>query len=44
MNNFIIMLEGTAVERRIYTRLQNKQKMQGALLDGVKATRQAVIA
>ncbi len=44
MNNFIIMLEGTAVERRIYTRLQNKQKMQGALLDEVKATRQAVIA
>jgi len=44
MNNFIIMLEGTPVERRIYKRLQNKQKMQGLLLDEVKATRDAVIA
>lgn len=44
MNNFIIMLEGTAVERRIYSRLQTKQKMQGALLDEVKAHRGSVIA
>lgn len=44
MNNFIIMLEGTPVEKRIYKRLQNKQKMQGALLDEVKATRDSLIA
>ena len=44
MNNFIIMLEGTPVEKRIYTRLRNKQKMQGALLDEVKAHRSEVIA
>lgn len=44
MKNFIIMLEGTPVEKRIYNRLRNKQKMQGALLDEVKAKRAAVIA
>ncbi len=44
MNNFIIMLEGTPVEKRIYNRLRNKQKMQGALLDEVKAHRDRVIA
>ena len=44
MNNFIIMLEGTPVERRIYARLKGKQKMQGALLDEVKAHRASVIA
>jgi len=44
MNNFIIMLEGTPVEQRIYSRLKNKQKMQGALLDEIKATRDTVIA
>jgi SNF2 family DNA or RNA helicase len=44
MNNFIIMLEGTPVEKRIYSRLRNKQKMQGALLDEVKAHRDSVIA
>lgn len=44
MNNFIIMLEGTQVEKRIYSRLRNKQKMQGALLDEIKATRDSVIA
>jgi SNF2 family DNA or RNA helicase len=44
MNNFIIMLEGTPVEKRIYSRLRNKQKMQGALLDEVKANRDSVIA
>jgi SNF2 family DNA or RNA helicase len=44
MNNFIITLEGTPVEKRIYSRLRNKQKMQGALLDEVKSSRAAVIA
>ena len=44
MRNFIIMLEGTPVEKRIYSRLQNKQKMQGALLDEVKAKREPLIA
>ena len=44
MNNFVIMLEGSPVERRIYARLQSKQKMQGALLDEVQAHRQRVIA
>lgn len=44
MNNFIIMLEGTPVEKRIYSRLQTKQKMQGALLDEVKANRGSLIA
>ena len=43
-NTFIIMLEGTPVERRIYTRLRNKQKMQGALLDEIKAQRHEVIS
>jgi SNF2 family DNA or RNA helicase len=44
MKNFIIMLEGTPVEKRIYQRLRTKQKMQGALLDEVKAHRDSVIA
>ena len=44
MNNFIIMLEGTLVEKRIYSRLRSKQKMQGALLEEIKATREEVIA
>jgi SNF2 family DNA or RNA helicase len=44
MNNFIITLEGTKVEKRIYKRLKNKQKMQGALLDEVKARRVEVTA
>ena len=44
MNNFVIMLEGTKVEKRIYTRLKNKQKMQGALLDEIKAHRGEVIS
>lgn len=33
---FIVHLEGTEVERRIYKRLQSKEKMQGLLLDSVK--------
>ena len=44
MNNFIILLEGTPVESRIYARLRKKQKMQGALLDEVKAHRQPLLA
>ena len=44
MNNFIIMLEGTPVEKRIYKRLRTKQKMQGALLDEIKANREAVMS
>jgi len=44
MNNFVILLESTPIERRIYKRLRKKQKMQGALLDEVKAHREALIA
>jgi len=44
MNNFIILLEGTPVETRVYSRLRKKQKMQGALLDEVKAHRAPLIA
>jgi SNF2 family DNA or RNA helicase len=44
MNNFIIMLEGTKVEKRIYNRLKNKQKMQGALLEEIKANRTKVMS
>jgi len=44
MNNFIIMLEGTKVEKRIYKRLKNKQKMQGALLDEIKLHRGKVMS
>ena len=44
MNNFIIMLEGTKVEKRIYARLKNKQKMQGALLSEIKAHRHKVMS
>lgn len=43
MNNFIICLEGTPVERRVYARLRSKQKMQGALLDEVKLHRGSVM-
>ena len=44
MNNFIIMLEGSPVEHRVYNRLQKKQRLQGALLDEVKAHREKLIA
>jgi SNF2 family DNA or RNA helicase len=44
MNNFIILLEGTPVETRVYSRLRKKQKLQGALLDEVKAHRDPLIA
>jgi SNF2 family DNA or RNA helicase len=33
---FIIHIEGTAIERKIYDRLKNKQKTQGLLLDLVQ--------
>jgi len=33
------MLEGTEVERRYYRRLQNKQRVQGTLLDLVQEAR-----
>jgi SNF2 family DNA or RNA helicase len=35
-NQLIVMLEGTPIERKIYDRLQSKQKTQGVLLDLVK--------
>jgi len=35
---FIINIEGTALERKMYTRLKNKQDMQGILLDMVEAS------
>ena len=44
MNNFIILLEGSPVEHRIYSRLQKKQRLQGALLDEIKANREKLIA
>jgi SNF2 family DNA or RNA helicase len=36
LTQFIVHLEGTEVERRIYKRLQGKEKMQGLLLETVK--------
>lgn len=38
-NQFIIMLEGTTVERKLYERLRNKQKSQGLLLSLVQEAR-----
>lgn len=38
-NTFIIHIEGTPLERKMYQRLQHKQKMQGLLLDMVVDTR-----
>lgn len=35
---FIIMLEGTDVERKIYARLKQKQTVQGLLLEAVSST------
>ena len=35
----IVMLEGTDIERKYYSRLQHKQKVQGALLDAIKEAR-----
>ena len=36
---FIIMLEGTPVERKIYARLRERQSTQGLLLEAVRSTR-----
>lgn len=35
-NQFIIMLEGSATERKLYERLRTKQKVEGLLLDMIK--------
>lgn len=35
---FIINIEGTTIERKMYARLKNKQDMQGLLLDMVEAS------
>lgn len=39
LDQFIIMLEGTPVEQKIYARLRTKQSMQGLLLDEVRRER-----
>ena len=44
MNTFIIMLQGTPIERRAYARLKNKQSMQGVLLEEITAGNAEVIA
>lgn len=36
-DQFIIMIEGSSIERRMYERLKNRQQMQGVLLDLVRA-------
>ena len=36
---FIVMIEGCEVERRYYKRLQNKQRVQGTLLDMFQESR-----
>lgn len=38
-NTLIVNVEGTTLERRIYERLKNKQRMQGLLLELVKGSR-----
>ena len=38
-NQFIIHLEGTDIERKIFSRLKSKQNMQGILLDSVQQSR-----
>lgn len=43
MNTFIVMLEGTPIERRTYSRLKNKQDMQGVLLEEISAGNTDVI-
>ncbi len=40
---FIINIEGTALERKMYERLKNKQAMQGLLLSMVEASSEAYI-
>ena len=39
-NTLIVHIEGSEIERRIYKRLQHKQKMQGVLLDMIQANRE----
>ena len=39
LNQFVIMLEGSPVERKLYERLKNKQKAQGLLLSLMKENR-----
>lgn len=36
LNSFIIMMEGSEVERKIYARLQDRQNTQGLLLEAVR--------
>ena len=36
LTQFIVHIEGTVVEQRIYERLKNKQKMQGILLESIQ--------
>ena len=38
-NQFIVMIEGSDIERKYYDRLQRKQKVQGALLETIRASR-----
>lgn len=37
LNTFIIMMEGSEVERKIYARLQQRQATQGLLLDAIRS-------
>ena len=41
LNQLIVTIEGTAIERKYYERLKNKQKVQGLLLDMVRDARVA---
>lgn len=38
-SQLIVMIEGTPIERKYYQRLKDKQKVQGVLLDLIKADR-----
>ena len=38
-NQLIVNIEGSLVERKVYTRLKAKQSMQGALLDIIRDER-----
>jgi SNF2 family DNA or RNA helicase len=40
-NTLIVHIWGTAIEKRMYQRLQTKQSMQGILLDMIKEGRSA---
>lgn len=41
-NQLIVMIEGTEIERRYYDRLRRKQKVQGTLLESIRAAREVV--